>query len=252
MTHELTETHISNVTDLNAFYYTIPDELKTIEDVKNGTIVAFEGEKLAAERSRMFCTTCLVPMDSKLSVAKKHINGKRHSIKVGIKMNSVDEVIAKYANQIQRNPDRNDDVDCFVCDKQGVTALKQIGARKLLEHVTCAKHQSILKQSDDYDAFISPFVPNKPFAVQREKAKIQKMRNIASRHSQIVVIFDNETKQHKYYCHICQKHLLGRNDHLLDHHVNSATHTRFEKSPDGTSLDDFLFEFFTILVKGNT
>lgn len=245
MAHESTDNHRNNVEDMHACYSTIPENLEAIEDVQKGTIVAFEGENV--NRCRVFCLSCFTPMDSRPSIVLRHVNGPRHKINVGAKMNSVDEVIAKYANQIQRNPDHHDDIDCLVCDKQ----LKQIGAKKLMQHVTSAKHVNILKQSSEYDAFISPFVPNKPFAMQREQVKIQKMKNIASRHAKIEVRYDTSVHQYKYCCNTCNKNLLGRDDHLLDHHVNSLAHLRFEKSSDGTTLDDFLYGFFTVLVKGN-
>lgn len=243
MKHVLSEHHIHNVT--STFKSTLLETLMAFEDVKNQTIIAFEGENLL--QRRIFCIACHSAMDAKPSVVKKHINSPKHREKIGKKLKPIDEIMSEHPNEFKRNEQYPDDVDCLVCDR----SLKRTGPQKLSKHLECGKHQGILRQSDAFDEKISPFVLNKPFAAQREKYKVRKMKNMVSRHEQVEIIFDCETNSYKYYCNICEKKIIGRSDHAIDHHVSSRNHQRFQKDSDGVTLDDFLYDFFKFLVKGN-
>lgn len=44
--------------------------------------------------------------------------------------------------------------------------------------------------------------------------------------------------------------LDGRNGITVERHISSPKHVRYAKTDDGTTLDEFLYKFFTFLVKG--
>lgn len=224
----------------------VPEKLQGLDD----KIIPLFGEENKTG-FRMFCIHCRVPIFGRKSTIQTHMKSNGHQESTGQiekKLSAMDEILSKNLDILSRCEDHQEDIFCSVCAERYTRATTTF----IAGHLSCKKHLGILNESSEPDTNTSSFVSNDRFGLQREKYKGRSMIKIASHFPAIDVKFNPDVKMFKFYCNVCNKFILGRGNHTASRHVESQNHLRYERDSDGVMLDDFLYEFFTWLVKGKT